>query len=80
MKLFERAQALRPEDYQAPRFLAQALQGTRYDRREQCRGSPRYPADAREHLELNPSDARAANLLAATYATMGEPDESGRLC
>jgi adenylate cyclase len=25
-----------------------------------------------ERLELNPTDARAANLLAATYATMGE--------
>jgi tetratricopeptide (TPR) repeat protein len=29
-----------------------------------------------ERLELNPSDARAANLLAATYASMGETQKA----
>jgi adenylate cyclase len=29
-----------------------------------------------ERLELNPSDARAANLLAATYANMGEAEKA----
>ena len=69
--MFERASALRPEDYQAPNFLAQAYNalGRTEERDVANRRSIRL---MEERLELNPSDARASNLLAATYARFGD--------
>jgi adenylate cyclase len=73
--MFERASALRPEDYQAPGFLAQAY-GSLGMVEERDAGLRRSIRLMEERLELNPADARAANLLAASYATMGDAEKA----
>ena len=69
--MFERASALRPEDYQAPGFLAQAL-GSLGLIEERDAGLRRALKLMEDRLELNPDDARAANLAAAFLARLGD--------
>src|SRR5512141_974618 len=71
VKMFERASALRPEDYQAPGFLAQAL-GSMGLVEERDAGLRRALKLMEDRLELNPDDARAANLAAAFLARLGD--------
>jgi tetratricopeptide (TPR) repeat protein len=73
--MYERAQSLRPEDYQAPSFLAQSYRSL--GMLEESRAADRRAVKLMlERLDLNPSDARAANLLAATYGALGETDKA----
>ncbi|HYN82462.1 MAG TPA: protein kinase [Gemmatimonadaceae bacterium] len=75
VKLFKLACAIRPEDFQAVSFLAQAhkslgqaAEGEAEDRRALKL--------IEERLELNPDDARAWNLGAATLGTLGETERA----
>ena len=70
-KMFERASSLRPEDYQAPGFLAQAM-GSLGMVEERDAGLRRALKLMEDRLELNPDDARAANLAAAFLARLGD--------
>jgi serine/threonine protein kinase/Tfp pilus assembly protein PilF len=70
-KMFERASTLRPEDYQAPGFLAQAY-GSLGMVEERDAGLRRALKLMEDRLELNPDDARAANLAAAFLARLGD--------
>jgi serine/threonine protein kinase/TolB-like protein/Flp pilus assembly protein TadD len=68
---FETAAAVRPEDYQAPRLLALAYGGL--GRPAQQLAALRVAVDAAErHLRLNPDDARAYYLGAASLVQLGE--------
>jgi tetratricopeptide (TPR) repeat protein len=69
--MFERACALRPEDYQAAGFLAQAY-GSMGNTVERDIGLRRALKLMEDRLELNPDDARAANLAAAFLARLGD--------
>ena len=71
VKMFERASTLRPEDYQAPGFLAQAY-GSLGMTEERDAGLRRALKLMEDRLELNPDDARAANLAAAFLARLGD--------
>ena len=71
VKMFERASTLRPEDYQAPGFLAQAY-GSLGMIEERDAGLRRALKLMEARLELNPDDARAANLAAAFLARLGD--------
>ncbi len=71
VKMFERASSLRPEDYQAPGFLAQAY-GSLGMTEERDAGLRRALKLMEDRLELNPDDARAANLAAAFLARLGD--------
>ncbi|HEX2723549.1 MAG TPA: protein kinase [Gemmatimonadaceae bacterium] len=71
VKMFDRASMLRPEDYQAPGFLAQAY-GSLGMIEERDAGLRRALKLMEDRLELNPDDARAANLAAAFLARLGD--------
>lgn len=73
VKMFERASVLRPEDYQAAHFLGQALKSL--GREEEEKAQLRRGLHLMEgSLELNPDDARAANLAAGVFASLGEAE------
>jgi tetratricopeptide (TPR) repeat protein len=75
VKLFERAQTLRPEDYQTPGFLAQVL--TNLGRHDESQAA--YRRQVRlidQHLELNPDDPRACILAAIAYAAIHDAEKS----
>jgi serine/threonine protein kinase/tetratricopeptide (TPR) repeat protein len=75
VRLLERAGALRPDDYQIPGFLAQALNSLgRHDE-----GIAQFRRQTRlvdEHLELNPDDPRACVLGAIAHATLRDEERS----
>jgi tetratricopeptide (TPR) repeat protein len=73
--MFERASALRPEDYQAPAFAAQAYNSMGMVQ-ERDIGLRRALKLMENRLELNPDDARAANLAAGFLAQLGDPKAS----
>jgi serine/threonine protein kinase/tetratricopeptide (TPR) repeat protein len=75
VKMFERASALRPEDYQAPAFAAQAYNSMGMVQ-ERDIGLRRALKLMENRLELNPDDARAANLAAGFLAQLGDPKAS----
>ena len=72
-KLFERAAAIRPEDYQSPTSLAEVYAGM---------GMPAESMEARRRaakvvenwLELNPDDARACVYGAVNLAALGDQE------
>ena len=73
--MFERASTLRPEDYQAPGFLAQAYGSLGFVEQRDA-GQRRALKLMEDRLELNPDDARAANLAAAFLARLGDLQKS----
>ncbi len=75
VKLFERAGAIRPEDYQVPGFLAQVLitLGKREESEAQYRRQIKL---VDEHLELNPDDPRACILVAGAYAGLKNEEQA----
>jgi TolB-like protein/Tfp pilus assembly protein PilF len=75
VKMFERASTLRPEDYQAPGFLAQAYGSLGFVEQRDA-GLRRALKLMEDRLELNPDDARAANLAAAFLARLGDLQKS----
>jgi len=73
VKMFERASTLRPEDYQSAHFLGQAYKSL--GREEEEKTHLRRGLSLMEgSLELNPDDARAANLAAGVFASLGEAE------
>jgi serine/threonine protein kinase/Flp pilus assembly protein TadD len=75
VKLLERAALIRPDDYQIPGFLAQALNplGRTDEAAAQFRRQTRLVDD---HLELNPDDPRACILGAIAHATLKDAEKS----
>jgi serine/threonine protein kinase/tetratricopeptide (TPR) repeat protein len=73
VKMFDRASTLRPEDYQSAHFLGQAYRslGKHEDEVAHLR---RGLSLMEGSLELNPDDARAANLAAGVFASLGEAE------
>jgi serine/threonine protein kinase/Tfp pilus assembly protein PilF len=71
IKMFDRASTLRPEDYQSAHFMGQAYNalGMMEEKETQLRRGLRLMESS---LELNPDDARAANLAAGVFASLGE--------
>lgn len=71
--MFDRASTLRPEDYQSAHFLGQAYRslGQKEDEVAHLR---RGLSLMEGSLELNPDDARAANLAAGVFASLGEAE------
>jgi adenylate cyclase len=75
LRLFEKAESVRPEDYQSPYLAAQAL--TKLDRRDEARcAEERALERVTRHLDLNPDDARACVLLAGVLAKIGETERA----
>ena len=73
IKSFERASLLRPEDYQSAHFMGQAYKSLGMDEEKELqmrRGLKLMEGS----LELNPDDARAANLAAGVFASLGEAE------
>ena len=75
VKLLERAELIRPDDYQIPGFLAQALNplGRTDEAETQFRRQARL---VDEHLELNPDDPRACVLGAIAHAVLKNEERS----
>jgi serine/threonine protein kinase/Tfp pilus assembly protein PilF len=73
IKMFDRASLLRPEDYQSAHFMGQAYKsiGKHEEKEMQMRRGLQLMEGS---LELNPDDARAANLAAGVYASLGEAE------
>jgi len=75
LRLFEKAQSIRPEDYQSAALIGQVL-------RQLGRGDEAQHADQlaiesiTKHLELNPEEARALNLGAIILARLGEVERA----
>ena len=70
--MFERASSLRPEDYQAPNFAALAYGSLGMTDQHEA-GLRRALKLMEDRLELNPDDARAANLAASLLAHLADP-------
>jgi serine/threonine protein kinase/Tfp pilus assembly protein PilF len=73
IKMFDRASNLRPEDYQPAHFMGQAYKslGKHEEKELQMRRGLQLMEGS---LELNPDDARAANLAAGVFASLGEAE------
>ena len=74
-RLFEKARAVRPDDYQSPTLMAQAL--TEMGRQDEARRANELAVESIEkHLELNPDEARAYSLGASVLIRLGETERS----
>jgi serine/threonine protein kinase/Tfp pilus assembly protein PilF len=75
VKMFDRASNLRPEDYQSAHFMGQAYHamGRTEEQEAQLRRGLKLMESS---LELNPDDARAANLAAGVFAVLGEAENA----
>ena len=79
LRLFQQAQEVRPEDYEAIYLLGLVL-------RQLGRNEESRQADARalkslsKHLGLNPNDARAYGLGAGALARLGEGEQAKQWC
>ena len=77
--LFQQAQDVRPDDYEAIYLSGLVLR--RLGRNEESRDADvRAAKRMRKHLELNPDDARACVLSAGFLARLGENEEARRSC
>ena len=75
VKHYERAAALRPEDYQVPGFLGQSL--IALGRTEEAEAQYRRQAALLDvHLELNPDDPRACVLGAVCHAIIKDKERA----
>ena len=76
-ELYQMAQRLRPEDYQAPLLMAMLYTGM--SRRAEAEASYRRGLQlAERHLQLHPDDARALYLDGGTGHTLGYVSDSRR--
>jgi TolB-like protein/Flp pilus assembly protein TadD len=70
-ELFEKAERIRPDDFQAPTFLRQIYRSL--GREEEAQAAARRALKgAEEHLELYPDDTRALNLGCAALVESGD--------
>ena len=75
VKMFEKAQAARPDDFESRVLWAQAL--TELGRRDEARRANEGAVESIEkHLELNPDEARAYSLGASVLIRLGQTDRS----
>ena len=73
--LFEQAERLDPEDFQAPILLRQIYHSL--ERPDAAREAARRGIErAERHLELNPDDTRALNLGLGGFASLGDRDRA----
>jgi adenylate cyclase len=71
---YEEAMRVRPEDYQAPLLVAQIYE--ELGRPEQARQARLRGIDrAKEHLEMNPDDARAVYMAANGMVALGQKEQ-----
>jgi len=73
--LFEKAAAIRPDDYQAPSFLAAAYAGQGRIH-EASKASHKAVGVIERWLDLNPDDARALNLGATIWSNLGQHEKA----
>ena len=74
-RLFEKAERIRPDDFQAPTLLRQVYRSL--GREEEAQAAARRALKrAEEHLELNPDDTRALNLGCASLIECGENERA----
>jgi len=75
LKLFKKAQAIRPEEYQSAALIGQVLR--RLHRADEAQRADHLAIDSiNKHLELNPNEARAFNLGAIVLARLGEVERA----
>ncbi len=75
LRLFKKAESVRPEDYQSPYLAALAL--TKLDRCDEARRAEERALErVTRHIDLNPDDARACVLLAGVLAKAGETERA----
>lgn len=73
-ELFEQAERLNPDDFQAPILLRQIYQSV--GRPDDARAAARRGVErAERHLDLNPDDTRALNLSLGGQASLGNADK-----
>jgi adenylate cyclase len=77
-QLFEQASAVRPEDYQAPLFLSQALNGMGTPQEQRHYLLRQVLANVEKHVRLNPDDPRALYMGAAACIELGEVEKGMR--
>ena len=74
-KLFERAERIRPDDFQSPTFLRQIFRSL--GREEDAKAAARRALKrAKQHLELYPDDTRALNLGCAALIEHGDKEQA----
>jgi serine/threonine protein kinase/tetratricopeptide (TPR) repeat protein len=74
VRLYDRAGKLRPDDYQSPLLVAQALEALgRQTEADEVRR--RGVETAKRHVRLHPDDIRALYMLANGLVALGERDE-----
>jgi TolB-like protein/Flp pilus assembly protein TadD len=73
--LYERAAAVRPDDYQALMFARQAYRSLRRAA-EELRAAERQVAAAERALRADPADARALSLSSGSLVVLGRVDEA----
>ena len=79
LRLFQQAQEVRPEDYEAIYLLGLVLR--QLGRNEESRDADgRALKRIRKHLELNPDGARAYVLGAGSLARLGESEQARQWC
>jgi adenylate cyclase len=78
VRWYEKASEVRPEDYQSL-LLATSLLRRLGDKEKMERFTNEGQKRAMRQLEVNPDDARAAYLTAATMVNVGRTDEALRL-
>lgn len=77
VKLFEKAQLVRPDDYESRALRAQAL--TELGHQDKARRAYEVAVESIEkHLELNPDEARAYSLGASVLIRLGQTQRSKR--
>jgi serine/threonine protein kinase/tetratricopeptide (TPR) repeat protein len=74
-QLFEQASAVRPEDYQAPMFLSQALHGMGTPKEQLNFLLRQVIENVRTHVQLNPDDPRALYLGAGALIELDQREE-----
>ena len=75
LQLFEKAQAIRPEDYQSAALIGQVLR--RLHRTDEAQRADQLAIESiNKHLELNTDEARAFNLGAIVLARLGEVERA----
>ena len=73
--LFEKAERIRPDDFQAPTLLRQVYRSL--GREEEAQAAARRALKrVEEHLELNPDDTRALNLGCASLIERGDKERA----
>jgi non-specific serine/threonine protein kinase len=75
-QLFEQASDVRPEDYQAPLLLRQALIGMGTPPEQVVQASVKALQNVERHIELHPDDVRALYLGATALMNLGNREKA----